>query len=83
MKFFILGGFLGIDADRVLRSHTMFSIDWFTDNDTEAALRVTSSKYRSGLNGLVEDESVLNSISGGRKSKERKFPFELYNLLSL
>ena len=56
---------LGDDADQILRRHTMFSIDWFTDNKNEAPLRVTSSKQRTGINGLVEDESVSNVTSGG------------------
>jgi len=54
----------GDDGDRILRRHTTFSIDWFTDNKEEAPLRVTASKHRSGINGLIEDESVSNSSSG-------------------
>ena len=46
--------------------HT-FSIDWFTDNKIEAPLRVIPSKNRNGINGLIEDYSVLNSSCGGMK----------------
>jgi len=45
----------------------MFSIDWFTDNKTEAPLRVIPSKHRHGINGLHEDSSVLDSSCGGMK----------------
>jgi len=31
----------------------------------EAPLRVIASKHRSGINGLIEDDSVLNSLNGG------------------
>ena len=65
----ILELFLGDDADRILRGHTTFSIDWFTDNKNEAPLRVTPSKNRGGINNLIEDESVNNSISGGLYDK--------------
>jgi hypothetical protein len=56
---------LGDDGDRILRCHRTFSIDWFTDNKIEAPLRVTPSKHRSGINGLIEDDSVFNSSNGG------------------
>jgi hypothetical protein len=56
---------LGDDSDKILRRHTTFSIDWFTDNTMEAPLRVIASKHRSGINGLIEDDSVLNSLNGG------------------
>lgn len=55
----------GDDSDRILREHTTFSIDWFTDNKDEAPLRVISSKNLNGINGLIEDESVFKSINGG------------------
>jgi len=55
----------GDDGDKILRCHTTFSIDWFTDNKMEAPLRVTPSKNRSGINGLIEDDSVFNSSNGG------------------
>jgi hypothetical protein len=45
----------------------MFSIDWFTDNKFEAPLRVIPSKHRNGINGLIEDSSVLDSSCGGMK----------------
>jgi hypothetical protein len=52
--------------DSILRCHTTFSIDWFTDNKMEAPLSVTPSKHHSGINGLIDDDSVSNSSSGGR-----------------
>ena len=55
---------LGDDADKILRSYPMFSIDWFTDNKLEAPLRVIPSKNRHGLNNLVEDSSVFDSSFG-------------------
>ena len=57
--------FLGDESDRILRSHTSFSIDWFTDNKPEAPLRVIPSKNRHGINGLIEDDSVFNASCGG------------------
>ncbi len=45
----------------------MFSIDWFTDNKPEAPLRVIPSKHRNGINGLIEDASLLDSSCGGMK----------------
>ncbi|CAM4740025.1 unnamed protein product [Rotaria magnacalcarata] len=53
----------GDDAEKILRSHTSFSIDWFTENNRESAFRVTSSMHRSGISGLVDDESVSSAFS--------------------
>ncbi|CAF1407064.1 unnamed protein product [Rotaria sp. Silwood1] len=54
----------GIDGDSILRCHTKFSIDWFTDNTFESPLRVTPSRHRSGFNDLIEDDSVFKSSTG-------------------
>ncbi|UJR31273.1 hypothetical protein I4U23_018773 [Adineta vaga] len=54
----------GEDADNILRRYTTFSIDWFTDNKLDAPLRITPPMNRNRINGLVEDDSVLNSTSG-------------------
>lgn len=35
----------------------------------EAPLRVTTSKHRSGINSLTEDDSVFNSVNGGIYTK--------------
>jgi hypothetical protein len=40
-------------------------MDWFTDNKIEAPLRVIPSKNRYGINGLIEDDSALDSSLGG------------------
>ncbi|CAF0807692.1 unnamed protein product [Rotaria sordida] len=53
----------GTDSDNILRCHTTFSIDWFTDNTFEASLHVTPSRNRNGLNDLIEDNSVSNSFA--------------------
>ncbi|UJR15384.1 hypothetical protein I4U23_002332 [Adineta vaga] len=57
----------GSDADKILRHHLTFSIDWFTDNKGEAPLRVIPSKNRHGINGLIEDSSVLDSTAGDQE----------------
>ena len=57
---------VGDEADRILRLHSIFAIDWFTDNKREAPLRVLPSKERQGINGLVDDQSFLESNSGGK-----------------
>lgn len=57
----------GDDANKILRHYSMFSIDWFTDNKSEAPLRVIPSKHRNGINDLIEDPSVLDSSCGGMK----------------
>ena len=56
----------GEDADYVLRCYSTFSIDWFTDNKIDAPLRITSPLNRNRINGLVEDDSVFKSTSGGK-----------------
>ena len=60
----------GDDADNILRHYSTFSIDWFTDNKPEAPLRVIPSKYRHGINDLVEDDSVFDSSGGGTSEFE-------------
>ncbi|CAF1633950.1 unnamed protein product [Adineta ricciae] len=57
----------GTDADRILRHYSTFSIDWFTDNKAEAPLRVIPTKNRHGINGLIEDNSVLDSTAGDQE----------------
>ncbi|CAF0984223.1 unnamed protein product [Adineta steineri] len=57
----------GRDSDKILRHTTSFSIDWFTDNKNEAPLRVIPSKHRNGINGLIEDDSVLDSSCGDQE----------------
>lgn len=59
------------EADKILRSHTNFSIDWFTDNKMQSAFRVTSSKDRSEINNLVIDESVSADASKGIRKNEK------------
>ena len=54
----------GDDSDKILHHYSTFSIDWFTDNNLEAPLRVIPSKHRSGINSLVEDSSVLDVSCG-------------------
>ena len=53
------------NGDKILRFHRTFTIDWFTDNTTEARFHVVSSRSRHGINGLIEDESVSNYSSEG------------------
>ncbi|CAF3885372.1 unnamed protein product [Adineta steineri] len=57
----------GDDANNVLRGHRTFSIDWYTDNKIDAPLRVTPSIHRMGINDLIEDASVFNSLSGDQE----------------
>lgn len=57
--------FVGEESDRILRDHTAFFIDWYTDNKDGAPLRVVSPRNYNGVNGLIEDDSVSQSLSGG------------------
>ena len=52
-------------GDGILQHHRVFSIDWFTDNHTDAPLRITPSKNPCAINDLIVDESVSTLSSLG------------------
>jgi len=52
------------ESNEILRRYSIFSIDWFTDNKADAPLRIIPSKNRHGINGLIEDKSVSESMAG-------------------
>lgn len=58
----------------------MFSIDWFTDNKADAPLRIIPSKNRHGINGLIEDKSVAESMAGGSKREKNTRRFFIFFL---
>jgi hypothetical protein len=53
------------ESDDILRRHSTFFIDWFTDNHIDALLRVTTSKYVHGIKDLINDESVTTNSTIG------------------
>ena len=63
---------LGDESNRILRSYTTFFIDWFTDNNYEAPLRVLPPLERIGLTDLTDDDTALSSSHIGKLPKRRR-----------